>query len=307
MADPTRFLILGNSQSAERFADGFIESGMSCVGAVSLIDELLPTNSKGLSPWASERTTQSLKISDVNGVEFKRIVEQTNPQFLLVQWPKILNQTTLDMFSAGAIGSHPSHLPWGRGRHPLDWQIAMGYSKTFLSIFQLIAEIDAGPLFLQVPIEIDHNETVLTLNGKVNNALYHGGLLLGERLLVNGFIREVQMPTGLGSTWRKRTMEDIEIKCRMSRDSISRLVRSILPPYVGARLVTEFGSLVVIGTCESHVSDWSCYQIGSILKVSSESLTVRVDDGPIELVVNGLIPEGIVQGGFVMSPSFYRR
>jgi hypothetical protein len=35
MADPTRFLILGNAQSAERFADGFIESGMSCVGAVS--------------------------------------------------------------------------------------------------------------------------------------------------------------------------------------------------------------------------------------------------------------------------------
>ena len=82
----------------------------------------------------------------------------------------------------------------------------MGYSKTFLSIFQLIAEIDAGPLFLQVPIEIDHNETVLTLKGKVNNALYHEGLLLGERLLVNGFIREVRMPTGLGSTWRKRTM-----------------------------------------------------------------------------------------------------
>ena len=50
MADPTRFLILGNAESAERFADGFIESRMSCVGAVSLIDELLPTNSKGLSP-----------------------------------------------------------------------------------------------------------------------------------------------------------------------------------------------------------------------------------------------------------------
>ena len=183
----------------------------------------------------------------------------------------------------------------------------MGYSKTFLSIFQLTAEIDAGPLFLQVPIEIDHDETVLTLNGKVNNALYHGGLLLGERLMVNGFIHEVQMPTGLGSTWRKRTIEDIEIECRMSRDSISRLVRSILPPYVGARLVTEFGSLVVLGTRESHVSDWNYYQIGAILKISSDSLTVRVDDGPIELVVNGFIPEGIVQGGFVMTPSFYRR
>ncbi len=306
MSDPKRFLILGNAVSAERFADGFIESGMSCVGAVSLIDELLPDNSKGLSFWASNRATQCFKIADVNGVEFERVVEQTNPQFLLVQWPKILNQTTLDMFSA-SIGSHPSRLPWGRGRHPVHWQIAMGYSKTFLSIFQLTAEIDAGPLFLQIPIDINHDETVLTLNEKLNNALYHGGLLLGERLLVNGFLHEAQMPTGLGSTWRKRTIEDLEIECRMSRDSISRLVRSILPPYVGARLVTEFGSIVVLGTRDCNVTDWNYYQIGVILKISSDSLTVRVDDGPIELVVNGLIPEGLVQGGFVMPPSFYRR
>ena len=306
MADIERFLILGNGESAERFADGFIHSGMSCVGAVCLIDELLPDNSNGLSTWAFKKNIQCFKISDVNGVEFKRIVEKTNPQLLLVQWPKILNQTTLEMFSAGSMGSHPSHIPWGRGRHPLHWQIAMGYSKTFLSIFQLTAEIDFGPLFLQFPIDIDHDETVLTLNGKVNDALYHGGLLLGKQLLVNGSILEVQIPTGPGSTWRKRTIEDIEIDCRMSRDSISLLVRSILPPYVGARLVTEFGSIVVLSAHETHFLDWNYYQIGAILEIGSDSLTVRVGDGPMKLIVNRPVPEGLVQGGFVRPPSFYR-
>ena len=53
MLEPVKFLILGNGESAESFANGFIDGGSVCIGAVSLQTHLLPDNSKGLISWAN--------------------------------------------------------------------------------------------------------------------------------------------------------------------------------------------------------------------------------------------------------------
>ena len=306
MSEPARFLILGNSQSAERFADGFADGGLPCVGAVSLRESLLPDNSNGLASWASKKAVNYFEITDANSVEFKTIVEKTGAELLLVQWTRILSQATISMFAAGAIGTHPSFIPWGRGRHPLHWQIVMGYSKIFLSIFQLTSEIDSGPLLLQPPIVVDSDETILTLVEKVNATTYQSGLELANQLLTNGCFTEISKVATRGSTWRKRTLEDIEIECRMSQDSISRLVRSIQPPYVGARLLTEFGSLTIEKVSSCHFAGWELHQIGSVLAVHKKSLVLRIDDGPVELFIYGSITERLHEVAFLKPPSFYK-
>ena len=45
MGEKLNFLILGNSHSAELFAEGLISAGFSCVAAVLLATDLLPDNS----------------------------------------------------------------------------------------------------------------------------------------------------------------------------------------------------------------------------------------------------------------------
>ena len=137
MGEKLNFLILGNSHSAALFAEGLIGAGCSCVAAVSLTKDLLPNNSEGLKSWSEESSIRYFELRSVNNNNFIEIVESTKPDLLIVNWPRIIKKSVLDLFRLGAIGTHPSQLPWGSGRHPLHWQIAMGIRDSCLSFFKI--------------------------------------------------------------------------------------------------------------------------------------------------------------------------
>lgn len=306
MADHIRFLVLGNGELAMSLANGFIEGGLKCGGAVSLEAKLLPDASIGLSSWAIEKRTQYFEISDANSADLKQIQKVIQADLLLVEWPKILKKATIDLFPLGAIGTHPSCVPFGRGRHPLHWQIVMGYREVFLSIFKLTEAVDAGPLLIQKAISTDDEETIITLVKKVSKETYACGFALAEQLTTLGHFNEVSPLNVCGTHWRKRTVPDIEIDFRMSRNSISRLVRSVLPPFIGAKLVTEFGQLTIIGSSNCEFENWEFYALGSILEIGENSLVLRVDDGPIRLSASKNLSDPFRNLRFVMPPSFYR-
>jgi methionyl-tRNA formyltransferase len=301
-----KFVVAGNSHLAESFADGLIDAGLKCLGAISLCPKLRPTNSPGLSSWASQAFVEYYEVENINSPEFIGLAGAIRSDFLVVEWPELLQTQTIDLFPMGAIGSHPSQIPWGRGRHPLHWQIVMGYSETTISFFRLSSKIDAGPLLLQLPISIRDNETVLTLLEKVRQFTFRGGQEIGAKLVENGSFVEIPQETSRGSVWRKRNLEDVEIDCRMTRNSISRLVRSVVPPYLGAKLVTDVGSFIVTKADPTDFTDWEFQQIGSLLEINKDSIVIRVDDGPIRLFLDGGDVESLRGCSFVMPPSFYK-
>ena len=299
------FLLLGNSNSAAQFADGLISTGCSCVAAVSLAKDLLPNNSDGLKSWSEKLSIKYFEVTGVDNHEFKEIIKSTDPDLLIVNWPRIINKSVLNLFRLGAIGSHPSQLPWGKGRHPLHWQIAMGIQNSCLSFFQLTPEVDDGPLLLQVPIEISDEDTILTLLSKIDNATFVGARELGLKIIKKQ-LEPLPISDGrAGSVWRRRYPADIEIDCRMSTSAIIRLVHSFIPPYPGAKLVTEFGSLIITGATKCDFKSWDLHQIGSVLITTTNSIVLRADDGPIELKFRDQLPESFSKLRFVLPPSFY--
>ena len=299
------FLILGNNNSAAQFADGLISAGCSCVAAVSLPKDLLPNNSDGLKSWSEKLSIKYFEVSGVNNHEFKEIIKSTDPDLLIVNWPRIINKSVLNLFRLGAIGSHPSQLPWGKGRHPLHWQIAMGIQKLCLSFFQLTPEVDEGPLLLQVPIEISDEETILTLLSKIDNATFAGARELGLKIIKKQ-LEPLPISDGqVGSVWRRRYPADVEIDCRMSTSAIIRLVHSFIPPYPGAKLVTEFGSIVITSATKCDFKSWDLHQIGSVLATTTNSIVLRADDGPIKLDCIEQLSENFSRLKFVHPPSFY--
>ncbi len=305
MSEKPNFLILGNGRTAEKFADGLISAGCSCVAAVSLAKDLLPNNSDGLKLWSKKLSIRYFEIRSVNENDFSEIIKLTNPDLLIVNWPRIINESVLNLFRLGAIGSHPSQLPWGKGRHPLHWQIAMGIQKSCLSFFQLTPEVDEGPLLLQVPIEISDEDTILTLLSKIDNATFAGARELGLKIIKKQ-LEPLPISDGTtGSVWRRRYPADVEIDCRMSTSAIIRLVHSFIPPYPGAKLVTEFGSLIITSATKYDFKSWNLYQIGSVLRFANKSLVLRADDGPIELKFQDQLPESFRKLQFVLPPSFY--
>ena len=78
---------------------------------------------------------------------------------VLVSYGKIIPKSTIDLFSPGIINVHPSLLPKYRGPSPIESAILHGDKTTGVSIMQLSAEMDAGPIYAQQEYTLQGTET----------------------------------------------------------------------------------------------------------------------------------------------------
>ena len=86
---------------------------------------------------------------------------------ILVAYGRIIPQSIIDLFPLGIINLHPSLLPKYRGPTPIESAIAEGDDTTGVSIMQLTAGMDAGPVYRQEEIKLDGNETKFDLYDKI--------------------------------------------------------------------------------------------------------------------------------------------
>lgn len=78
---------------------------------------------------------------------------------VLVSFGKIIPQSTIDLFAPGIINVHPSKLPKYRGPSPIESAILNGDTETGVSIMQLSAKMDAGPVYSFTPYQLSKKET----------------------------------------------------------------------------------------------------------------------------------------------------
>lgn len=78
---------------------------------------------------------------------------------VLVSFGKIIPQSTIDLFTPGIINVHPSLLPKYRGPSPIESAILNGDRETGVSIMQLSAEMDAGPVYIAKAYALTSTET----------------------------------------------------------------------------------------------------------------------------------------------------
>lgn len=96
---------------------------------------------------------------------------------VLVAYGKIIPQSIIDLFTPGIINLHPSLLPLYRGPSPIEAAILNRDQLTGVSIMQLEAGMDSGPVYLQESIELTGSETKADLYQRLFN--------LGNQLLVD--------------------------------------------------------------------------------------------------------------------------
>ena len=96
---------------------------------------------------------------------------------VLVSYGKIIPQSIIDLFTPGIINVHPSLLPRYRGPSPIEAAIIHHDNQTGVTIMQLSAAMDAGPIYAQRIIPLDHTET--------KPALYATLSHIGNQLLID--------------------------------------------------------------------------------------------------------------------------
>lgn len=81
------------------------------------------------------------------------------PLGVLVSYGKIIPQSVIDLFEPGIINVHPSLLPLYRGPSPVETAILNGDTETGVTIMQLSAAMDAGPLYSRITVPLNDTET----------------------------------------------------------------------------------------------------------------------------------------------------
>lgn len=105
------------------------------------------------------------------------ITSFNRPVGVLVSYGKIIPQAIIDLFYPGIINLHPSLLPQYRGPSPIEAAIRNRDRKTGVTLMQLSAAMDAGPIYAQVPYALDFTETQPELYDTLGK--------LGAQLLIN--------------------------------------------------------------------------------------------------------------------------
>ena len=136
----------------------------------------------------------------------------------------ILPQAMLDAPTRGCLNIHASLLPRWRGASPIHAAILHGDAETGVSIMQMDAGLDTGPVLLREAVPINATTTAATLHDVLAE--------LGARLLLQALAENppATPQPGEGVTYApKLTREDGRIDWRRDAVAIERQVRAFDP------------------------------------------------------------------------------
>jgi methionyl-tRNA formyltransferase len=157
-----------------------------------------------------------------------RIREVGADVMVVVAYGQILPASLIEAPRLGTLNVHASLLPRHRGPAPVEWAILSGDSQTGVTIMQMDAGVDTGPILAQEPVPIAPDEIAPRLEGRLANV---GGRLLVRTLddLVDGRVEPIPQPA-VGATHAPRLRsEDGKLDpTTMTAEEIDRKVRALV-------------------------------------------------------------------------------
>ena len=242
-----RLVFFGTPEFAVPSLRALVEEGFDVAAVVTQPDKPKGRHHGHLLPppikvEALEEHLPVLQPTRPNEQEFLDQLRELQPNLgVVVGYGHILKPALLEVPPEGMINVHASLLPLFRGAAPIEYAILNGLEETGVSVMQLDAGMDTGPVLHQVttPIALDENAGELTARLAELGAL---ALIEALSLIATGTAESVPQDDSLASYARKLTPEMARINWDNPAETIARLVRA-LDPRVGAR-TTLHGRMV---------------------------------------------------------------
>lgn len=155
-------LFFGTDKFSVPSLQALIDNGFT-IGAVITKPDSLQGRGRKLTKPEVKVVAEAHNIPVWQPEKLRDIIEDIQqfdtPAGVLVSYGKIIPQAVIDLFTPGIINVHPSLLPLYRGPSPIETAILNGDSETGITIMQLTAGMDAGPLYHQVTLPLTGTET----------------------------------------------------------------------------------------------------------------------------------------------------
>ena len=223
-----------------------------------------------------------LQPEDIKDKGFQQKIKDLKADlFVVIAYGKFLPQQLLDVPKIFSINVHGSLLPKYRGAAPINWALIKGEKETGISIIKMNEKMDAGDIVAQMEIDIDDEDTALSLREKMKRI---GPAFLIETIDNVGAVRErplrPQDPKKVTFA-PKLTKEMGKIDWRKSAVEIYNLVRA-LQPWPSAYTMYKGKQLKVL---ISHALQGKVPLAapGEIVEVSKSEIVVATGEGVLAL------------------------
>lgn len=235
MSKPARLVFFGN----ERLASGvsttapilnwLIEAGYEVAALIINQNEAVSRQARVLevAEVAAKYDIPILKISDFSDQEVEAIKQMGAVAGVLVAFGRIVPAKLIDVFPAGIINLHPSLLPKYRGPTPVETAILNGDSQTGVSIMALSEQMDAGPVYAQVALDLHGTDTKPEL---AKTLLAQGLELLKKSLgqILDGSLDALPQDDAAATYCRLLSKKDGGVDWQKPAEQIEREVRAYL-------------------------------------------------------------------------------
>lgn len=196
---------------------------------------------------------------------------------VVVAYGLILPQAVLDIPRLGCVNSHASLLPRWRGAAPIQRAIQAGDAETGVTLMQMEAGLDTGPMLVKAATPIAMNDT----GGRLHDRLARLGAALlveGVDALAAGRLQGERQDDALATYAHKLSKDEARIDWQQPAAAIERSVRAFHPwPICHSTLAGE--------TLKVHAAEPAEGQgaPGEILSAGREGLTVACVTGALRL------------------------
>lgn len=179
--------------------------------------------------WAIKHEIPVWQPTTLKQKSFIEQFQETAPDVcIVVAYGKIIPATLLVQAPRGWLNVHASLLPAYRGASPIQAAILHGETETGVTLMQLDAGLDTGPIITQEKTPITPDENFASLHDKLGQL---GATLIAQSLLpyLNGDVKPTPQDNSKATLTTTIAKTDGRIDWKKSSTEIDRQIRAYTP------------------------------------------------------------------------------
>lgn len=284
-----RLIFFGTAELAGASLRALLESQLGEIHAVVTQPDRPKGRDLKLTPspvktLALVRGLPVLQPERARSEDFLRALGELRPDLIVVAaYGQILSEALLRIPPHGCINVHTSLLPRHRGAAPIQWAILDGDAETGVTIMQMDAGLDTGPILTQSRTAIADADDARTLHDRLAKL---GGELLVQTIpgYVRGEITPQPQPAEGVTYARKITKADGELDWRLPARVLWNRIRGLTPWPGTFTHWSQHGARRLVKVWSARVADGGSGPPGAVLRADHGALVIGCGEGALQLL-----------------------
>jgi methionyl-tRNA formyltransferase len=271
-----RIVVHGQQAFGKAVLEKLLERGENVVAVFCAPDkEGRPTDV--LKAFALEKGLTVHQPTSWKTPEAEALMRSFEPDVCIMAYVLLfVPQNVIDAPRLGTFQYHPSLLPLHRGPSSINWPIAMGSTKTGLTIFWPDEGLDEGPVLLQKEVDIGPDETLGDVYFKKLFPLGVDAMMEALDLVRDGKAPKIPQDDSKATyeSWFRKA--DAKLDWSKPAGDVYNVIRAA-NPQPGAWTTSGGAEVQVFDSAKSDATG----QPGQVLAVGKDGITVAAGSGSI--------------------------